>query len=275
MTAPGASRSNRQWLERVRSLGQRRVRESEQACYVEGIRQVLSVLEGGHEIEAVLIDPSRLRSETAWATVDELRGAGVEVVALRPAEFERISSRDNPVGIAAIVRWFPQPLADLAVRDNGLYTVTDDVHDPGNLGTIARTLDAAGGHALIVHGGTDAGHPGALRASLGTMFRLPVHSASSLGDVFDWARANEVVTIATSAKADHELWNTAVRLPAAVLVGNEGQGLGVETVERCDLRTRIPMLGTATSLNVSVATGIILYEVRRQAMLHTVDTRLQ
>ena len=271
MPVPRPSRSNRGWLERVRSLGQRRVRESEQVCYVEGIRQVLSALEGGHEIEAVLIDPSRLRSETAWATVDDLRGSGVEVVALRPVEFERISSRDNPVGIAAIVRWFPQPLADLAVRDGGLYVVTDDVRDPGNLGTIARTLDAAGGHALIVHGGTDAGHPGALRASLGTMFRLPVHSTSSLDDVFDWARANEVVTIATSAKADHALWDTAVRLPAAVLVGNEGEGLAAGTVERCDLQTRIPMLGTATSLNVSVATGIILYEVRRQAMTRSVD----
>lgn len=226
---------------------------------------MLSAVEGGHELDAVLIDPARLRSATAWTTVDELRAAGVEIVTLRPAEFGRISSRDNPVGIAAIVRWSARPLAELVARTDGLYVVTDDVRDPGNLGTIARTLDAAGGHGLVVHGGTDPGHPAALRSSLGTMFRIPVHAAPSLDEVFSWARHNGVSTIATSAKADHDLWGTAFNLPAAVLVGNEGEGLTAATIARCDVQTRIPMLGTATSLNVSVATGIILYEARRQA----------
>lgn len=264
--ANDGTRSNRHWLERVRLLGQRKGRGHQGACYVEGIRQVLSAIDGGHDIEAVLIDPARLRSETAWVAIDDLRGRGVEIVTLRPAEFERISSRDHPVGIAAIVRWTARPLSELTGAADGLYVVTDDVRDPGNLGTIARTLDAAGGQTLIVHGGTDPGHPGALRASLGTMFRIPVHTAASLDTIFAWARENDVSTVATSATAHHDLWKTTIGLPAAVLVGNEGQGLAAETVARCNLRVRIPMLGTATSLNASVAAGIILYEVRRQAV---------
>ena len=256
-------RSGRRWLERVRALRDRATREHEGVCYVEGIRQVLSAQEGGHGLEAILVDPARLKSEVAWAAVEAARAGGAEYVALTTREFERISSRDNPVGIAAIVRWWAGPLEALTPEADGLYLVADDVRDPGNLGTLIRTLDAAGGQAVIVLAGTDPTHPNALRASLGTTFRVPVYRASSHRALFDWTTRHGVTTIATSAKADHELWGMPVRFPAAVLVGNEGDGLAPEIITRCDVRVAIPMLGTATSLNVSVAAGVVLYEVRR------------
>lgn len=256
-------RSSRKWLERVRSLRDRATREREGVCYVEGIRQVLSAIEGGHTLEAVLVDPARLKSEVAWEAVAAARTRGAEYVELTTREFERISSRDNPVGIAATVRWGVRPLEDFAPAPDGLVLVADDVRDPGNLGTLIRTLDAAGGQAVIVHAGTDPSHPNALRASLGTTFRVPVFRAVARDELFDWAARHRVTTIATSARAEHELWDMPVQFPAAVLVGNEGDGLGKETVGRCDLRVAIPMLGTATSLNVSVAAGVVLYEMRR------------
>ena len=262
MTEP--TRSSRKWLERVRSLRDRATREQQGACYVEGIRQVLSAQEGGHGLEAILVDPSRLKSDVAWEAVAVARAGGAEYVALTTREFERISSRDNPVGIAAIVAWGSQPLDALVAEPHGLYLVADDVRDPGNLGTLIRTLDAAGGQAVIVHAGTDPSHPNALRASLGTTFRVPVYRAETHDALFDWTTQHSVTTIATSAKSDHELWSMPVTLPAAVLMGNEGDGLATETVARCDLRVAIPMLGTATSLNVSVAAGVVLYEVRRR-----------
>lgn len=258
-------RSNRKWLERVRALGDRATREREGACYVEGIRQALSALEGGHGLEAVFVDPSRLKSEIAWEAVATARAGGAEYVELTTREFERISSRDNPVGIAAIVRWSVGALDELAAEPDGLYLIADDVRDPGNLGTLIRTLDAAGGQAVIVHAGTDPSHLNALRASLGTTFRVPVFRAASHEVLFEWTARHGVTTIATSAKAEHGLWEMPVRFPAAVLVGNEGDGLAAETVEHCDLRLAIPMLGTATSLNVSVAAGVVLYEVRRRS----------
>jgi RNA methyltransferase, TrmH family len=258
-------RSSRRWLERVRALRDRATREREGVCYVEGIRQVLSAIEGGHGLEAVLVDPARLKSEVAWEAVAAARAGGAEYVVLTTREFERISSRDNPVGIAAIVRWWAGPLEALTPEADGLYLVADDVRDPGNLGTLIRTLDAAGGQAVVVLAGTDPSHPNALRASLGTTFRVPVFRAASHEALFDWTARHGVTTVATSAKADHGLWDMPVRWPVAVLVGNEGDGLAAETVGRCDLRVAIPMLGTATSLNVSVAAGVVLYEVRRKA----------
>lgn len=257
-------RSGRRWLERVRALRDRATREREGVCYVEGIRQVLSAQEGGHGLEAVFVDPARLKSEVAWEAVAAARAGGAEYVALTTREFERISSRDNPVGIAAIVRWSVGALVALTPAPDGLYLIADDVRDPGNLGTLIRTLDAAGGQAVIVLAGTDPSHPTALRASLGTTFRVPVYRAESHEALFGWAVRYGVTTIATSARAEHGLWDMPVQLPAAVLVGNEGDGLAIETVARCDLRVAIPMLGTATSLNVSVAAGVVVYEVRRK-----------
>jgi TrmH family RNA methyltransferase len=259
-----AGRSPRWWLGRVRALRDHRTREQEGACYVEGIRQVVSAIEAGVAIEALLVDEARLRSDMAWTAITAARERGAHWVSLKQGEFERISSRDNPAGLAAIVRWSPRSLADLPVVRHGLYLLADDVRDPGNLGTLMRTVDAAGGAALIVHEGTDPGHPTALRAALGTTFQLPIAAAPTLDAFFAWAQDGGVTTLASSAKADGGLWDLTLDLPLAVLVGNEGTGLAPATLDRCDARARIPMYGTATSLNVSVAAGILLYEVRRR-----------
>jgi RNA methyltransferase, TrmH family len=262
------ARGNRAWLERARTLQRdRAARERDGVCFVEGIRHVVAALEAGHELEALLVDPARLRSEVAWAAVAEAQERGAAYVTLKPEELARISTRDNPVGIAALVRWGPKPLRELTARRDGLYLVTDDVRDPGNLGTLARTLDAAGGTALIVRGGTDPAHPSALRAALGTLFQLPVYVAPSLDAVFRWTSAHKISTVATSAHADVEVWDALPSPPLAVVVGNEGEGLADDTLARCDLRVAIPMLGSATSLNVSVAAGIILFEARRSATM--------
>ena len=258
------ARGNRAWMERARTLQRDRpAREREGVCFVEGIRHVVSALEGGHELEALFVDPARLRSDVAWAAVAEAQERGAAYVTLKTDELARVSTRDNPVGIAALVRWAPLPLRELTVQAAGLYLVTDDVRDPGNLGTLARTLDAAGGAALIVCGGTDPAHPTALRAALGTMFQLPIFAAPTLDAVFNWASTGHVATIASSAHAERDLWDGLPTLPLAIIVGNEGAGLTAETLARCDQRVRIPMHGSATSLNVSVAAGIILFEARR------------
>lgn len=259
-----APRSNRQWIARVRDLRDRKVRQAEGVCFVEGIRQVLAAREGGWPLEALLVDLTRLKSEVALQEVEVVRSAGVTVVELSPRDFERISSRDNPTGIAAIVEWRPRSLADLPKPDAPVWLVTDDLSDAGNVGTLIRTADALGVDGVISVGGVDPAHPGALRASLGTAFRLPVATADTMDDVFDWCREHGITTIATSAKADILVWEADLTVPVAILLGNEGRGLSRETVAQCDQQVLIPMSGTATSLNVGVAAGIILYESRRQ-----------
>lgn len=254
----------RNWARRARALRDRKTRLEDGVTYVEGIRQVIAAAEGGHGFEAILVDPTRLRSEVAWDFISRQQAVDVPVAQLKPADFERISSRDNPVGLAAIVKWQPADLRTAEPRPDGLYLAIDDVRDPGNLGTLIRTADSLGADGVIIHAGTDPGHPTAVRASLGTLFRLPIYSAPTLNELFYWTSSNGIAVVGTTAKGSQALWDAPVPVPVVVLVGNEGEGLSEETIERCDVRVAIPMSGTASSLNVSVAAGIILYELRRR-----------
>lgn len=259
-----SSAGSRNWPRRVRALNDRKTRAQEGVVFVEGIRQVLDAYEGGHAIEAILVDPTRLRSETAWQFIDRAAGEGIEIAQLSPAEFERISSRENPVGMAATVHWRPEDLRYAEVESDGIYLATDDVRDPGNLGTIIRTADAFGADAVIVHRGTDPGHPTALRSSLGSAFRMPIYTAPTLPELFYWAQRQGAAVIGTSARGEAPLHDAQIPVPVVFLLGNEATGLDDETLDLCDATVSIPMVGTATSLNVAVAAGILLYELRRR-----------
>lgn len=261
MAAP--NRSSREWVQRVRMVQKRAVRKEEGVCFVEGIRQVIAAREGGWPLEVLLVDPARLRSDVAWQEIDRI---AAPVVELSTRDFERISSRDNPTGIAAIVKWRPLDI-DLLPANGNLYVVTDEISDAGNLGTLMRTCDAFGVAGLIVHGGVDPAHQTCLRSSLGTAFRLPVASVETLDDAFRWCAALGIKTVATSARAEASLPHSGIGSEtAAIVLGNEGRGLAPETIARCDTTIRIPMAGTATSLNVGVAAGILLYEATRNSL---------
>lgn len=257
------NRTNREWVHRVRMVQKRAFRQEYGVCFVEGIRQVIAAREGGWPLEVLLIDPSRLRSDVAW---QEIGRGDAPVVELSPRDFERISSRDNPTGIAAIVAWYPTSIDRLPATGK-LYVICDNVADAGNLGTLMRTCDAFGVAGLIVCGGADPSHPASLRSSLGTAFRLPIAAVESLDEAFDWCHDNSIMTVATSARAATPLHHSGLGASsAAILLGNEGRGLETKTIERCDTTIRISMAGTATSLNVGVAAGIMLYEATRQTL---------
>ncbi len=254
------------WEARARRLAQQRhYREEEGACLVEGIRPVLDAIEAGVPLEAILVCPEMLHSEVAWRAVEAQRQAGVLVVECSRASFERLSERDNPVGLAAIARWAPLRLESLTVGPQTLLAVAEDLRDPGNLGTLLRTMDAVGGSGVILVGAsTDPAHPRCIKASLGTIFRVPLAIAPRMEDMLIWARERQVWALATTARRGPSFWSLEYRRPLAMLLGNEGEGLRPETIAAADAAARIPMWGTASSLNISVAASVLLYEIRRQ-----------
>jgi TrmH family RNA methyltransferase len=255
----------RYWETRVRRLATRHYREQEGTCYVEGIRPVLDAIESEVEVEALLFCPELLRSEVALRVIQEQEDSGVPVVRLSRANFERLSDRDNPVGVGAIVRWAPLTLETLMVDPEALLVMAEDTRDPGNLGTLLRTVDAIGGSGVaIVGASTDPTHPKCLKASMGTIFRVPVARAASVEDFLRWARERRLWTVATTARRGTSFWSLKYQRPLALLLGNEGEGLRPETIQAADAVVRIPMWGTASSLNVSVAAGVLLYEIKRQ-----------
>jgi TrmH family RNA methyltransferase len=260
-------------IRRVRLLADRRHRRREGAFVVEGIQPVWQAVEAGADIETLIVAPDLLRPAAVTAMVAAQEERGLPVARISGELFSRIAGRDRPGGLAAIVRAATLPLAELAVGPAALLVALYEAGNPGNLGTIIRTASAAGAAGLILVGATtDPYDPAAVKASMGALFEVPVARAATAAEFLAWSAAAGVTVAAASAGGDRSLWDSTFPLPLALLLGSEGAGLPAEVLDQVGQagtgrHVRIPMTGTAESLNLAVAAGILLYEVRRRTGL--------
>jgi TrmH family RNA methyltransferase len=178
--------------------------------------------------------------------------------------FLKISYRDRPEGLLAVGPQIRRPLASLRVPPAPLLLVAEAIEKPGNLGSILRSADAAGAHGLIVCDRcTDINNPNVVRASIGTVFSVPVAEGSS-PETLAWLRERGIRTLAATPHATQDLYDVDLRGGIAIVVGTEQYGLSELWMKNADLAVRIPMFGQADSLNVAAATTILLYEAVRQ-----------
>jgi TrmH family RNA methyltransferase len=251
-------------VKRVRALADRKRRRRESAFVVQGIQPVWQAVEAGADIEVLLVAPDLLRHRGALDMVDAQEAGGVRVARLTGELFGRISDRDGPTGLAAIVHVPRCRVDDLAVPAGALFAALHEPGNPGNVGTIVRTASAAGASGVILVGpSADPYDPVAVKASMGALFSVPVAVAESGAEFFAWAAAAGVTVAAASGRAAQSCWDASWNLPLAVLLGSEGAGLPADLLAAADVEVAIPMTGTAESLNLAVAAGILLYEVRR------------
>jgi len=250
----------------LRRLASGRSRGESDPAYVEGILPLLRALHNGVPVRLIAYAPDLLRSEVAQAAVARAREQGIRCSAFSQEVFASFSRRDNPVGLAGLVesQWTP---LDRLQTDGGTVTVLHEVKDPGNLGTIIRTIDATAGQGMVLLGETaDPYHPSSIRASVGTVFAVPIARATDNGQLLAWCRSRGATLVATSAQGGVELHQTQRRGPLAVMLGSEARGLPPELLAAAELTVTLPMHGQASSLNLAVAAGIILYELKhRQA----------
>jgi RNA methyltransferase, TrmH family len=260
-------------VKRVRLLADRKHRRREGAFVVQGIQPVWQAVEAGADLEVLIVAPDLLRHPGAVSMVAGQEAAGVRVARLSSEVFGRITDREGPSGLAAIVRMpslrSPGELGvELGGEPGALFVALHSAGNPGNLGTIIRTASAVGAAGVVLIGpSADPYDPAAVKASMGALFTMPVAAVASAAEFLGWARAASVRVAATSAQASVSCWDADLSLPLAVLLGSEGAGLPDELIDAADLRVAIPMTGTAESLNLAVAAGILLYEVRRRAPL--------
>jgi len=251
---------------RIRQLGDRKYRRQSGAFVVQGPQPVWRAVEAGWEIETLVVAPELLSGRSAELTARQ-EAAGTPVARLTGELFTRLSDREGPAGVAAIVRTRAMSLAGLAVPAGAVFAVLDRVANPGNLGTIIRTVDAAGGAGVILLGeATDPFAPAAVKASMGSLFALPVALVRDDQELIAWARGHGIQLVATSGAAEHEHWHADYRPPVALLLGSEREGLPDRLLAAADLTVAIPMTGTAESLNLAVAAGVMLYELRRHQL---------
>ncbi len=223
---------------------------------VEGFDEINLALSAGHKPQTLLTAP-----ELATRQIDF---SAAENITVNRAVFEKVSYRDNPDGWLAV---FPTPkisLEDLMLSSSSLIIVAESVEKPGNLGAILRTADAAHADALIVSNPrTDIYNPNVVRASRGTLFTVPTVEASNR-DTLSFLRRNGIKILAATPQAVSVYTDQNLRGPLAVAVGTEDQGLTDFWLNEADIQVKIPMLGKVNSLNVSIATALIVYETLRQ-----------
>ena len=231
---------------------------------MEGRREILRAVESGHPVEELFILADRIRETETTSIISPLQDRGVPVFACTEAVFEKITYRGSSEGLLAVVPALNGTLDDLTPRTPALILVAEHLEKPGNLGAILRSMDAVAADAMIVcDRSTDVSNPNVIRASLGTVFTVPVAEAST-DAAFDWLEAQGIQSVAAVPDADILYTEADFTLPSALFVGSEQDGLSDRCIQRASQRVRIPMLGKADSLNVSTAATVLLYEAIRQ-----------
>ncbi len=211
--------------------------------------------EAGWEIKSVLYASGLLTSPFAHDLISRL---SFQPQPVTPQVMESMADKDNPQGIIAIVRQKKAKLKELKSITRAVALVSPQ--DPGNVGTILRTLDAVGADALfMLDGGVEQYHPSVVRASMGTIFWKPIVQ-TSFNEFLGWARDGKYQLIGTSAKADLDYRAFTPQTPWILVLGNEQKGLSQEQVAACDVTVSLPMQGRVSSLNLAVAAGVLLYQ---------------
>lgn len=256
-----SSRSNPK-IKRARALRKRKARQETCCFLVEGIRHVGEAFEAGAAIEAIYHAPELLNSDFAQALIVELSRVGVPCYATTDEVFDSLADKQNPQGILAIVRQPEECLDNLNPGNFGWGVALVSPQDPGNLGAILRTVDAVGASGLLLlEGGVDPYHPSAVRASMGALFWRPVVSAS-FADFAGWAGQHAYHLYGTSVHGDTDYRQLgSYSSPCVLLMGSEREGLTPEQAALCERLIRLPMRGRASSLNLAVATGVMLYDM--------------
>lgn len=246
------------FIKQVRALRQKKARVESGTFLVEGITHVGEVIEAGWDVDALLYAPDLLTSSFAKDLLARAARLQLRLQPVSVSVIESLADKENPQGILAVVKQKQYSFSDLKSANHAVALVSPQ--DPGNLGTILRTMDAVGADALFVlDGGVELFHSTVIRASMGTLFWKPVIQ-SSFEEFLQWARKNKYQLIGTSAKADMDYHTLTPQTPWALVLGTEQKGLTPEQVAACDLTISLPMRGRVSSLNLSVAAGVLLYQ---------------
>jgi TrmH family RNA methyltransferase len=245
-------------------LRDRRPRDEAGLFLVEGYREVRRALEKKIPLREVYFSPEWFLGENEPALLEQAAAAGATLFELSKDAFAKVAYRERPDGLLAVAPQWQKRLEDLTLPATPFLLVVEAIEKPGNLGTILRSADAAGCHAVIVCDPvTDIFNPNVVRASTGVLFSVPCVVAESTA-VHAWLKARGVRTIATTPAAETLYTAADLRGPLAVVMGSEQYGLSKFWLEHADLPVRIPMAGQADSLNVAMATIITLFEAVRQ-----------
>lgn len=241
----------------------REARERTGLFWAEGARNLIQAVEANRRIHAAIVCRD-LPYGGCWQEIAHLKRIGVPFLSLSLDQFSSLTHRLEPEGIGIVVEQAWSPLIEQKPRKDALWVVMDNVRTPGNLGTILRTCSAVGAQGVMLIGGeTDPHDPSAVRASMGAIFHQKLVRTSARALV-GWLKRNPCNVVGTSPGAKTHYRDVSYSGPLLLLMGNERTGLRQRQLDLCNQVVRLPMVGPADSLNLAVATGVMLYEALEQ-----------
>lgn len=265
------SRNNSK-VKQARALRQRKERQASGLFLVEGIFQVGEAVAAQYaskiRIEALYYAPDLLKSDFARELIRQESSRGIECYATAADVFQSMAEKDNPQGILAVVESPTAHLGELQPETAPWVVAVVAPQDPGNVGTILRSIDSVGASALLLlDSSIDPFHPGAVRASMGAIFWYPL-ICTTFVEFTQWAAKHDYHVYGTSAhgKVDYRELQQYEH-PLVLLLGSEREGLTHEQAAVCQELVRLPMRGRATSLNLAVAAGVMLYDIYSKVKL--------
>ena len=264
--------SENQWFQRVETLKRnRKKRQQYRQFSVEGVQSINQLVANETwEIEAFLY--SRERSHSDWLRGVLSTSRARFHLELTDALMNRLSDKDEPSELLAIVNMLPDDPQRIPIREDALIVLADRPQSPGNLGALIRSCDGLGAHGLVVTGhAVDIYEPRTIRAAAGSFFVLPTVRMASNADILAWLdelrlKLPQLQIVGTSAGEHTHITDCAFNRPTVLLVGNEANGLSHWFHAHYDVIASIPMQGTVPSLNMACAATAVLYEIQRQRL---------
>ena len=252
------------------ALRDRRARDQAGLTLIDGVRELTRAITGGARLVEVFVDPERMDGPGA-AAVEAARAAGAGLVEVTGTVIDSLAYGDRGEGIVAVARIPETSLDGVSLPAGALVVVVEGVEKPGNLGAVLRSADGAGADLVVAADPrTDLFNPNAIRASQGTVFSLPVAAAPS-ATVRTWLREAGVRVLTARIDAPTAYTDADLCGAVAIVLGSEATGLTGAWSGDDVTAVRLPMLGVADSLNVSIAAAVLLYEARRQRDIGQAD----
>lgn len=251
----------------IKALSQKKTRDETRTFMAEGLKLIIDALELGWTIRILIYSKAAKGKPLVEKIAAKTVASGGLVLEVSEKVMASITRRDNPQMVAGVFdqRWMP--LRDVKLSAGQTWIALDRVRDPGNLGTIIRTADAAGASGVMLLGDcTDPFSMETVRATMGSMFALPLVKAT-VAEFLAWKASSGAQVVATHLAGAIDYRTVDYRhKPVVLMMGNEQSGLPEELARQADVLARIPQAGRADSLNLAIATGVMLFEARRDQL---------
>lgn len=234
------------------------------AFIAEGSHLIEMAAASGHIIRKVFFTHSFSAKAGNLRLLSRLQKKTTEIFEITGHLLNKLSDTEAPQGLVAIVSCSLYSLGGIKFRDKPFIVAADAIQEPGNLGAIIRTADAAGADAVIILPGTcDVFMPKTIRATAGSIFNIPVVYSESESFI-EWAERNSIALFTADVNAEKNIFEADLSKPLAFVFGNEAHGINIKISDRADMPLKIPIYGRAESLNVAAAAAVCLYEAVRQ-----------